>query len=83
LEKWEVKFEAKIYKMREVHLYIILLIYAKMLPQGSAHSIGTLNQTKYDMIVGNGKMNEDEGGEITSSNNVSDETMGDKHSEFF
>lgn len=54
-----------------------------MLPQGSAHSIGTLNQTKYDMIVGNGKMNEDEGGEITSSNNVSDETMGDKHSEFF
>ena len=66
--------------MREVYFYVILLNYARLIKESSKKSIGTvIGNEKCDVVMGHGKVNDDEDCELTSCNNVSDETIGEKH----
>lgn len=69
--------------MREVRYYVILMNTARLLEGQDSRSMNTYNQGKFEnILVGHGKMNEDEDSSFDNSKNSSRSTAGRNQARF-
>lgn len=69
--------------MREVRYYVILLNHARLIRAEDKSSMSTIEHGKCEnILVGHGKMNEDEDSSFNNSKNSSESTAGENQTRF-